>query len=303
MQPGLSGKQMETRPGRSGMTRITLVIAGAVAARLCTGDVSAAEVCRFTGTTDYHGHVGITTHVAAMDGVTRVDVAVMFKAIADFWLPIQYLTEEISTWRDGELQNVAMNYRYLVAGHIVRQNWDDFQRGTDGMQARRVQGKTFGEFRVKHPGFAQHWDPAGFGRPWLQDYQSAPPERRSDLDLQREKLSPGLRSPLAMAFYWVRFLPHSGADVPVFLPGFKADRVVELPIKAVPFAGGMQWQAPLRYPALSETPASNVTAWTSADGHLLQLAFELHGSRGSAHGLIHEEGCEGAPVVPAERRR
>jgi hypothetical protein len=65
----------------------------------------------------------------------------------------------------------------------------------------------------------------------------------------------------------------------------------------------MLWQAPLRYSALSERPASTATAWTSSDGHLLQLAFELHGSRGSARGLIYQEGCEGAPVVPADWRR
>ena len=55
-------------------------------------------------------------------------------------------------------------------------------------------------------------------------------------------------------------------------------------------------QAPLRYSALSEKPSSHATAWTSPDRHLLRLAFELHGSRGSTRGLIHQEGCEGIPV-------
>jgi hypothetical protein len=50
---------------------------------------------------------------------------------------------------------------------------------------------------------------------------------------------------------------------------------------------------PLRYPALSATPESSATAWTAPDGHLLRLAFELHGARGSASGVIREEGCRG----------
>jgi hypothetical protein len=48
----------------------------------------------------------------------------------------------------------------------------------------------------------------------------------------------------------------------------------------------------------SWTPASTATAWTSSDRHLLQLAFEVHEPRGSAYGLIHQEGCEGASIKP-----
>ena len=294
---------MVRRLGTTPAIAIRLLTAGVVAARLSTVDASAAEVCRFAGTTDYHGHVAVTTDVTAMDGVTRVDVAVRFAATTSFWLPIQYLVEEISTWRAGTLESVAVNNRYLVAGHIVRQLWDVFQRGTDGLQARRVQGKTLGDFRLKHPGFVQYWDPATFGRRWLQDYPSAPPERRADLDLRGSPLPSGLRSPFAMAFYWVRWLPHGGDDVPVFLPGFKADRLVDLTVTAAASAGGMLWQAPLHYSALSDRPVSTAMAWTSPDRHLLRLAFELHGSRGSARGQIDQEGCDGDPVMPAERRR
>jgi hypothetical protein len=106
-----------------------------------------------------------------------------------------------------------------------------------------------------------------------------------------------------MAFYWVRWLPRQGQDVPIFLPGFKADRLVEVSIAAVQSAGSIMWQAPLRYSALSERPASMARAWISADGHLLQLTFEVHEPRGSAQGQLHQEGCEGAPVVPADRRK
>lgn len=282
---------------------IKLLLAAVAATWLCALDASAAELCRFAGTTDYQGRATITTDVENIDGLTRVDVVVAFSARWHLLVPVRYLMEEVSTWKGEELQEVAVNYRYLIADHIVRQNWDVFQRTPEGMQGRRVQGKTLAEFRDKHPGFAQHWDSSDFGRNWLPDYPFASPERRVDLDLDGAKLSFGLRSPLAMAFYWVRFLPHRDAEVPVFLPGFKADRVIVLPIQAVTYAGGMRWKALLQYPSLSATPASSATAWTSPEGRLQQLAFELHGPRGSAQGLIHQEGCEEIPVMPAEGRR
>lgn len=279
------------------------MLLGLVAVQLCTGATSAREVCRFSGTTDYDGRVAVTSDVSTANGLTRVRVVVAFEGTAMLWFPITYLVEEITTWRGGELGTVAVNNRYIFAGHIVRQQWDAFQRGTDGLQGSRVQAKRLDDFRRSHPGFAEHWDPATFGRPWLQDYPSAAPERRPDLDLAGSPLPSGLRSPLALAFYWVRWLPHAGQEVPVFLPGFKADRLAVVPIAGAPSAGGMLWQAPLRYPALSERPASTATALTTPDGHLVQLAFELHGAHGSARGRISLQGCEGAPVTPTELQR
>ena len=281
----------------------TLLPATVAATLLWMANASAAELCRFAGTTDYQGRVTITTETATGNGATQVDVVATVAAWWNFLLPIQYLTEEISSWRGEELQSVAVNYRYLVGSHIVRQNWDVFERRSNAMQGWRVQGKTLSEFREKHPGFAQHWETAGFGQSWLPDYRFASPERRRDLDLDGARLPPGLRSPLAMAFYWVRFLPHHDVNVPVFLPGFKADKIIELPIRAIADPNSVQWRAPLRYPALSATPASGATVWVSADGHLQQLAFELHGSRGSVQGLIHQEGCEEVPTMPTEGRR
>ena len=146
----------------------------------------------------------------------------------------------------------------------------------------------------------QHWDPETFGAPWLQDYQAAVPERRPDLDLPAAIHANALRTPFAMAFYWVRFLPPHGQDVTVFLPGFKADKVAELPISAVPSSDGLLWYAPLRYPAFSLRPVSSATALTTRDGHLRELAFDLHGARGSARGLIRAQGCQGTPVVPVD---
>jgi hypothetical protein len=265
--------------------------------QFCAFDASAAEVCRFAGTTDSGGHVVVTTDVAAIEGVTKVDVAARFSTTM-FWLHIEYLFEELSIWRAGELESVAVNSRYLVGKLVVRQQWDQFRRGTDGLQAYRVQAKTLTDFRRNHPGFVQHWDPATFGQPWVGDYIAAPPERRTDLDLKASPFPSGLRSPLAMAFYWVRWLPHRSLEVPVFLPGFKHDRLVNLSITATTSLGGTVWRAPLRYPALSESLASTATAWTSPDGHLLQLTVDVHHPNVSGRGLIKQQGCEGTPVVP-----
>jgi hypothetical protein len=280
--------------------RLTIgILAASVAAVPLFGvAASAAEVCHYTGTTDYDGHVAVTITVTESDGTTRVDAIGAFEATTMFWLRIHYLLEEVSSWRNGELQSVAVNSRYLLGDHVVRQSWDDFHRGSGGLRAYRVQGKTLADFQRQHPNFAQYWDPETFGQPWLRDYQAAAPERRPDLDLADSPLPSGLRSPLAMAFYWVRWLPRGEQTVPVFLPGFKKDRLVDVPIAAVPSSGGTVWQAPLHHSAFSERPISVATAQVSPDRHLLRLAFDVHGSQGSGRGLITEDGCDGKPVVP-----
>ncbi len=104
-----------------------------------------------------------------------------------------------------------------------------------------------------------------------------------------------------MAFYWVRWLPREGASVPIFLPGFKADKLVRVAITADPAAAGPQWRALLRYPALEPRRESTATALTSPDRHLLQLAFEVHAVEGSARGQIEQAGCEGATVMPSDQ--
>jgi hypothetical protein len=268
--------------------------AALIAARPGAGNAT-AEVCRFTGTTSRDGHVAVTSTVDASDGITKIDVALAFDATW-FWLRFRYLVEEISTWRNEQMQNLAVNTRYLVGDHIIRQQWDSFQRSPDGLQAQRVQAKTLTDFRRRHPGFVQHWDPASFGSPWLQDYPAASPERRADLDLKGAPLPVGVSSPLAMAFYWIRWLPRGGHQVPVFLPGFKADKLVDVPIGP---ASADRIQAVLRYPVLSKTPASTATAVTSPDGHLLQLAFEVHEPGETATGAVYNQGCEGNPVKPS----
>jgi hypothetical protein len=105
-----------------------------------------------------------------------------------------------------------------------------------------------------------------------------------------------------MAFYWVRWLRGDSQAVSVFLPGFKRDLLVDLRMTSSPSASGTLWRAPLHYPALEESPASNATALVSPDRRLSQLAFELHTFRGSGRGIVTQQGCEGTPVVPVGSR-
>jgi hypothetical protein len=263
----------------------------------------AGEVCRYVGTTDYDGKVDVTTTVAAAGETTSVDVVVVFSASTMPWFPLHYLVEERSTWRGGALDDLAANTRYSVGAHIVRQQWDYFRRGPDGLRAYRVEGKTGEKFEREFPRFAPHWDVAAFGAPWLHDFQSGSPKRRPDLDLAGEAVGATLRTPFAMAFYWVRWLPRGGTDADIFLPGFKTDKLVHLSISSAASSHATTWRAPLHYVALSETPPSSASAVVSPDGHLARLAFELHGSAGSAQGLISQQGCEGEAVMPAGKWR
>ncbi len=266
---------------------------------LCVSPAHATEVCHFSGTTDYAGHVTITTTAARAGGATRVDVALRFEATTAIWLHIRYLVEEISLWRDGVLQRLDTNTRTIMDGRVTRQQWDDFRQGSGGFLAYRVQGKTLAQFRQQFPPFARHWDLASFGTQWLDDYAAAPPQRRPDLDLTGPQAT--LRSPFAMAFYWVRFLRPGAQRVSVFLPGFKADKLADVALAPALGSGGALWRAVLHHPDLSAAPPSTAAARISPDGHLQILAFELHGAMGSARGVVHEMGCAGTPPPPDGR--
>ena len=260
---------------------------------------AAAEVCRYGGTVSHAGQVVAKTDVTAVGGVLTVDVTLALTATT--WLyDVEFLRQETSTWRVGRLESLAVNARDSVNGRVRRQQWDVFLRGAGGLEARRVQAKTLDSMRRRHPGFVGHWAMATFGRPWLQDYAGANPERRPDLDLSDAAMPQDLRSPLALAFYWSRWLPAAGAGVPVFLPGFKQHMRAEIDLGAVmPGQGWRSWQAAIRHSGLSATAASTAKVWVSPDNHLLQLAFDLHAPPGSASGVIRSQGCAGAAISPA----
>jgi hypothetical protein len=253
----------------------------------------ATETCQFAGTTDYAGHVSVITTALADRGIVRVGVAVRFEATTGLWLHLRYLVEEISEWRNGALLRLDANTRYVFAGRVMRQQWDEFRTAAAGLQAHRIEGKRSAQFSRQFPGFARHWDLNAFGGDWLDDYVSAAPERRPDLDLHRRAHDAAVQTPFALAFYWVRFLPPTAQRAQVFLPGFKADKLAELAMSPVPADHGVVWRAALHHPYLSAAPPSSATAAIAADGHLQLLTFELHGSAGSARGTLHLAGCRG----------
>jgi hypothetical protein len=268
-----------------------------VAAILLLAPVLArAELCRYAGTTSRGGQVAATTNVTQAGDELRVDVALTFRI--DAWLSdVQILWEEVSTWRRGELQSLGVNGRTVIDGEAKKQQWDVFLRDGTALHAYRVQAKRLADFRQRHPGFVRHWSPASFGQPWMQDYMAAPAERRPDLDLPGAP--PGVRTPLAFAFYWSRFLPSSGGAAPVFLPGFKRDARSDVAFgPATSGEGWRRWEAPLRHPGLERRPASIAAAWISPDNYLLQLGFDVHASLASGQALIRTQGCQGVQIRP-----
>ena len=103
----------------------------------------AGELCHFAGTTDYAGQLDVTTNVStrAPDGTMTVDVIGRFVGTPMPFVHINYLMQEISTWKSDQLQSVAVNSRYILDGHVVRQEWDLFDTGTAGLEAVPAAGK------------------------------------------------------------------------------------------------------------------------------------------------------------------
>ena len=245
----------------------------------------AAEVCEFAGVASHKARIAVRTEAAEAAGLLTVRILARLDAEPWLW-SLRYLMEEISTWRGGELQSVAVNSRYILDGRVRRQQWDVLVRGPAGLQAQRVQGTSLAEFQRRHPAFAAQWDPAQFGQPWLASYPAAGPERRTDLDLGGAGLAPGVRTPLALAFHWSRTLPPGGGVVPVFLPGWKRDARVDEAVQATPG----RWRMALRHPALGGA-GSWAEASVAPDHRLLRLAFQVQARAGSGEGWVDLVGC------------
>jgi hypothetical protein len=247
----------------------------------------AAEVCTYAGAASHDARATIRTEASEAGGMLTLRVLARVQA-APWWWSLSYLMEEISTWRGGELQSVALNTRYILDGRVRRQQWDVLARTPEGLQAQRVQSTSLPEFNRRHPRFAGHWDPSRFGQPWLSDYPAAGPERRTDLDLPRAGMPPGLRTPLALMFYWSRFLPPGNEAVPVFLPGWKRDARADEPVAAV---SPGRWRMTLRHPAVGA--GSWAEAAVSPDHQLLRLTFAVRARVGNGEGWVALEGCTG----------
>ena len=259
----------------------------------------AGETCRYSGATSYSGKVEVETQAARVGDETTVDVAARVNARSFGLINWQYLYQEIGTWRDGELQSIGVNNRYSIAGSIIRKQWDIFRRTADGMTDYRVEANSLNDFRISHPGFVSHWDPATFGEPWLRDFAASPPARRTDLDLPRAAMPPGLGTPLLLGFFWVRWAGQRDRTVPVFLPGFKHDARVDVRVTSLGVAanGLLHLRSSVRHPQLSETQDSIADAWISPDHRLVRVTFDARGDHGNAQGELRLEGCQG--VLPA----
>ena len=260
----------------------------------------ADETCRYAGSTSHSGHVIVESKATIANGETTVDVTARVGARSFGILDWQYLYEEIGTFRDHEVQTVGVNHRYSVAGSIRRQQWDYFTRGSAGMSAYRVQAKTLDDFQARHPGFVRYWDPSAFGEPWLPGYMAAPPERRADLDLPGSAMPPGLGTPLALAFYWIRWAGREDRTVPVFLPGFKKNARIDIRVVSlgIDLHGLLHLRSTVHHPQLSETEVSTGDAWISPDHHLVRIIFDAHSGYGSAQGELRLDGCQGNAPTP-----
>ncbi len=267
---------------------------------LLTPSAWSAETCRYAGTASHGARIVVDTVSAARDGETTVNVMARIDATSFGIISLGYLHQEISLWRGGELRQAAVNHRYSFAGSIRRQQWDVFTRGPDSMMAYRAQAKNLADFRSKHPRFVRQWETASFGQPWLGEYDQAGAERRADLDLPRAAMPPGTGTPLAMAFHWVRWVNPDGRGVPVFLPGFKKNARIDVPVSLadVDAHGTRHVRLVARHPQLSQTQPSVGDAWVSAGHRLLRVRFDAHGQHGGVLGVVDLERCAGDPSTP-----
>jgi len=267
-----------------------------LACQLAITPAAAAEVCRYAGSGDYHAQIGITTIAQKREQATRVRVLWDLAARVLLVFHIHYLVEEISDWRAGVLQTVALNVRFFVNGRIIRQQWDVFDRTASGFAAWRLQAKTATEFAARAGGFAPHWVPSSFGAPWLDAFRAAPAERRPDLDLPSDEAPADLVSPLAEAFYNVRSAPARAQLVALFLPGNKKQHRADIAVAAPDLgpAGAHVWRVRLDSARLGIVPGSAASLTVSADGALQTISFAVATARHAARGGIHAEGCAGS---------
>jgi hypothetical protein len=259
--------------------------------------VRAEEVCRYSGTTDYSGHVVIETRAATTPDGVKVDVTANVAARQLGLIDWRYLYQEIGVWRGGELREIGVNNRYSVLGVMRRQQWDLFHRGQAGFQGWRLEANSRGDLEKKFPRFAAHWDPTSFGQPWLADYAASGPERRADLDLPADRMTRDLGTPLQMGFYWIRWAGAHDRTVPMFLPGLKHDTRVDVNVAPVGDAppGLVHLRSTVRFAHLSDTRASIGDAWISNDHHLRTVTFDARTDHASAHGELRLDACQGEP--------
>ena len=243
-----------------------------------------AETCTYAGETSYRGHATATVRVTEVGSTTTVHVLARLDASPWRLWSVQFLAEEITTWEAGVLRSIAVNSRFVSGGSIRRQQWDVFVPGPAGLQASRVQSKRAAEFQRRHPGFAAQWELARFGQPWTREFPAAVPERRPDLDLPNPAAT--VRTPFALAFHWSRRLPPGDSTIPVFLPGWKRDALVDERVTH----SGTAWRLAVQHPALGVGP-SWIEATIGPGRTLARLRFDVRSPLGDGEGWMAPTGC------------
>jgi len=258
--------------------------------------VRAAETCEYQGVGDYDARIALTTIAERRGDALQLRVLWRLSARAMVFFRFEYLVEEISEWRGERLERVALNIRHFTNGAIRRQQWDVFERQGDAFEAWRLQGKRQADLAQKHPGFARHWDPAAFGRPWLADYRAGGPEPRSDLSLKPGEAPPSLVPPFAAGFYLPRTAPVGAQQVALFIPGNKQQNRADIPVPPPERGpdGGRTWRIALESQKLGIDRGSIAFATVASDKRLEAVRFHLRGYGTSADGEIRLQGCSGA---------
>jgi hypothetical protein len=113
-------------------------------------------------------------------------------------------------------------------------------------------------------------------------------------------MPPGVGPPLALAFYWSRWIGPDGQKVAVFLPGFKRDSRADISVVSLGIDGDgtRHFRSTVRHPQLSRDEASVGDAWIAADHRLTRVTFDAHGASGNAQGDVRLERCQGDAAAP-----
>jgi len=267
----------------------------AAALLVLPGVAGAAETCSYRGGGDHGARIALTTIAERNGGALRLRALWRLSAKPLPFYGFEYLVEEISDWRDGQLLRIGLNLRHFVNGRIRRQQWDVFEREGTGFAAWRLQGKRVEDLQAKHPAFVGHWPVAAFGTPWLEAYRAGAPEPRSDLSLPPGQAPADLVPPFAAGFYLPRTAPAGPQRVALFIPGNKQQNRADVMVAAPDPApdGGHVWRIGLRSDRLGLDPGSEAQAVIDRAGRLGEIRFRLRGYGMTANGEIRLEGCSG----------
>ena len=250
--------------------------------------VHADEVFQFRGNSYYSGKMSAQTRVSTSGNTTTVQVLFRIHATAALIVGIDYWMEELTTWSSGELQTAATNTRYMVNDEIKRQSWKAFTKNNNMFEGYKIESKHPDQFKSRYPLLATIWELSSFGKSWLPQFYPSSPDRRSDYDVAVE---PGLQTPLAFAFYYLRFLQNA-AQVPVFVVGEEREKRVDLVLNSPEQLNGTKvWRVPFRAGPLKTADNKPARAEIGPDQQLHRLKLSMVHTMGSAEGELISEGC------------